>query len=39
VRGSILFGSLVCAAFALASVARAQDHPTKPIRVIASSAA
>jgi len=39
VRGSIPFGSLVCAAFALASVARAQDYPAKPIRVIASSAA
>ena len=38
-RGSILFGSLVCAAVALASTAPAQDYPTKPIRVIASSAA
>lgn len=38
-RGSIPFGSLVCAAFALASVAQAQDYPAKPIRVIASSAA
>jgi hypothetical protein len=39
VCGSIPFGSLVCAAFALASVAQAQDYPAKPIRVIASSAA
>ena len=38
-RGSIPFGSLVCAALALASVAQAQDYPAKPIRVIASSAA
>jgi tripartite-type tricarboxylate transporter receptor subunit TctC len=39
VRGPILLVSTACAAFALASVARAQDYPTKPIRVIASSAA
>ena len=38
-HGSILFGSLVCTAVALASTAPAQDYPAKPIRVIASSAA
>ncbi len=38
-RGSTLVVSTVCTAFALASIARAQDYPTKPIRVIASSAA
>lgn len=38
-RGSTLLVSTVCAALAFAGVARAQDYPTKPIRVIASSAA
>jgi tripartite-type tricarboxylate transporter receptor subunit TctC len=39
VRSSILLGPLLAGAFALPGTAAAQDYPSKPIRVIASSAA
>ena len=38
-RSSILLGPLVAGALALSGTAPAQDYPSKPIRVIASSAA